>query len=165
MKQLKKAMPYFLLLLIWSCADNKKEEKTNSASQTEMSKNHVFPKGEKGPSSTFTGTVWHTPLVANDTVYNSIAGQVLFEAGARTHWHSHPAGQILLVLEGVGYHQIAGEPIEIIKKGDVVKCPPHVNHWHGASKDKTMAHLYWVPNTEKGIVNWGAAVTDEEYTK
>jgi quercetin dioxygenase-like cupin family protein len=89
---------------------------------------------------------------------------VEFAAGARSHWHLHPAGQILLVTAGKGYHQIEGQLKEIIRKGDVVQCPPDVNHWHGASEDSSMTHIYIIPNTEKGIVEWGEPVTDEEFS-
>lgn len=120
-------------------------------------------KATKGPSDTFTGTVWVTSLVANDSTYTTVAGSVVFEPGARSYWHSHPAGQLLLVTDGVGYHQLKGGPKQVIRKGDVVKCPPNVTHWHGASSGSSMTHLYILPNTEKGIVNWLQAVTDEEY--
>ena len=121
------------------------------------------PKATRGPADTFTGTVWVTSLVANDSTYTTVAGSVVFEPGARSYWHSHPAGQLLLVTDGVGYHQLKGESIQVIRKGDVVKCPPNVTHWHGASAGSSMTHLYILPNTEKGIVNWLQAVTDEEY--
>ncbi|ALR30373.1 hypothetical protein ATE47_07485 [Chryseobacterium sp. IHB B 17019] len=62
-------------------------------------------------------------------------GNVTFEPGARTKWHLHPGGQIILVTGGVGYYQEKGQPKKILHKGDVIKCPPHVEHWHGASKD------------------------------
>ena len=123
----------------------------------------IFPKGQLAPAKFFTGNVWVTGLVNADSVFTTAAGSVFFEPGARSNWHSHPAGQILIVTAGVGYHQIKGQPIEIIRKGDVVKCPPDVVHWHGASNDSSMTHIYIVPNTEKGIVNWMDAVTDKEY--
>jgi quercetin dioxygenase-like cupin family protein len=90
---------------------------------------------------------------------------VYFEPKARTKWHSHPAGQILIITDGIGYHQIEGKSIEIIKKGDVIKCPPNVKHWHGASAETGMQQLYIIPNTEKGIVEWNEKVTEEEYLK
>ena len=92
-----------------------------------------------------------------------VAGKVYFEPGARTNWHSHPSGQLLLIIEGEGFHQIKGEPKQALKKGDVVKCPPNVMHWHGASAATGMSHIYIVPNTEKGIVNWMEQVSNQEY--
>ncbi|GAB2554825.1 hypothetical protein GCM10027190_01460 [Spirosoma areae] len=117
----------------------------------------------RGPAATFTGTVWVTSLVPNDAIYTTVAGSVAFEPGARSFWHSHPTGQLLIVTDGVGYHQIKGEPKQLIRKGDVVKCPPNVIHWHGASPGSRMTHLYIIPNTDKGIVKWLQAVTDAEY--
>lgn len=143
-------------LLITSCMENKSE---NSKTEPES----IFPKGVKGPPENFTGNAWNTPLVSNDSTYNTVIGNVYFEPGARSNWHTHPAGQILIITDGVGYHQIEGKPIEIIKKGDVVKCPPNVRHWHGASPDVGLQQIYIIPNTEKGIVNWNEAVTNEQY--
>ncbi len=125
----------------------------------------IFTKGAKAPSQFFTGNVYVKGLIENDTVFTTAGGEVFFEAGARSNWHLHQSGQILIVTAGVGYHQIKGEPIEVIHKGDVVKCPPHVDHWHGASKDASMSHIYLVPNTENGIVEWGDVVTNDEYLK
>ena len=93
-----------------------------------------------------------------------MVGNVYFEPEANNNWHSHPDGQNLIIIEGIGYHQMEGKPIEIIKKGDVIKCPPNVKHWHGASTDVGLQQLYIVPNTEKGIVEWNEAVTDEQYS-
>lgn len=126
--------------------------------------NAIFPKGEKGPGENFTGKAWNYGLVANDTTYNTLVGNVYFEPGARSNWHTHPAGQILIITDGVGYHQIKGQPRQTIKKGDVVKCPPNVEHWHGASPDSGLHQLYILPNTEKGIVVWKQPVTDTEYS-
>ena len=123
----------------------------------------IFPKGELGPSENFTGNAWNTALVANDSTYNTVIGNVYFEPGARSNWHIHPAGQILIITDGLGYHQIKGQPRQTIKKGDVVKCPPNVMHWHGASPDRGMQQMYILPKTEKGIVTWLQKVTDEEY--
>src|SRR5215217_7191284 len=85
----------------------------------------IFPKGEKGPVENFTGNAWNTGLVVNDTTYNTVVGNVYFEPGARSNWHRHPSGQILIITDGVGFHQIKGQPRKTIKKGDVIKCPPN----------------------------------------
>lgn len=145
-----------LALLATSCMEqtSKKEVKELSA---------IFPKGTLGPAENFTGNAWASGLVANDSMYNTLVGNVYFEPGARSNWHIHPAGQILIITDGVGYHQIQGQPRQTIKKGDVVKCPPNVMHWHGASPESGMQQLYIIANTEKGIVTWLQKVTDEEY--
>ena len=136
--------------------------------QTSMNTNKnkvesIFPKGEAGPADNFMGKAWNTGLVANDSIYNTVVGNVYFEPGARSNWHTHPAGQILIITDGVGYHQIKGQPRQTIKKGDVVKCPPNVLHWHGASPDTGLQQIYILPKTEKGIVTWLQKVTDDEY--
>jgi quercetin dioxygenase-like cupin family protein len=123
----------------------------------------IFPKGVLGPAENFTGKAWNYGLVASDSLYNTLVGNVYFEPGARSNWHIHPAGQVLIITDGVGYHQIKGQPRQTIRKGDVVKCPPNVLHWHGASPDTGLQQLYIIPNTEKGIVKWMEPVTDKEY--
>ncbi len=148
----------FAVVLLFSLSATAQTGKPTATNQ-----NTIFPKGEKAPAGNFTGTVWVKPLVDNDTIYNLTSGSVTFEPGARTNWHAHPAGQILLVTEGTGFHQIKGQPKEVIRKGDVVKCPPNVPHWHGASPGSSMTHIHIVPNTEKGIVQWMQPVSDEEY--
>lgn len=146
-----------LALLTTGCMEQNKKEVAGNELQA------IFPKGELGPAENFTGNAWATALVANDSTYNTLVGNVYFEPGARSNWHIHPAGQILIIIDGVGYHQIKGQPRQTIKKGDVVKCPPNVLHWHGASPDIGMQQMYIIPNTGKGIVNWKERVTDEEY--
>ena len=149
-----------MAITILSCNNQNQEKmKTNTNELTE-----IFPKGEKGTNDLFTGIAYPTALVDADSVYNTLVGNVYFEPGARSHWHSHPAGQILIITDGIGYHQIEGKPIEIIKKGDIVKCPPNVKHWHGASADVGLQQLYVIPNTDKGIVEWNEAVTEEQYS-
>lgn len=157
---LKMALALIICVVAMACNNSKNQENMNT-DKSELTE--IFRKGEKGPSETFTGNAYPTGLVASDSIYNTLVGNVYFEPGARNNWHSHPAGQILIITDGVGYHQIEGQAVEIIKKGDVVKCPPNVKHWHGASADISLQQLYIVPNTEKGVVNWNEAVTDEVY--
>src|SRR5215218_2922638 len=147
----------FLIMLSSGC----KDQTSNHTATSEMQS--LFPKGELGPAENFTGKAWNIGLLANDTMYNTIVGNVYFEPGARSNWHTHPAGQILIITDGVGYHQIKGQPRQTIRKGDVVKCPPNVLHWHGASPDTGLQQMYILPKTEKGIVTWLQKVTDEEY--
>lgn len=152
------------LFLVTACNSNN-EEKQDIMKKDNNELNAIFPKGEIGSADLFTGNAYNIGLVAPDSTFTTAVGNVYFEPRARSNWHSHPAGQILVITDGVGYHQIEGQPIEIIKKGDVVKCPPNVRHWHGASPDVGLQQLYIVPNIEKGIVDWQEAVTDEEYKK
>ncbi|MDF2157239.1 cupin domain-containing protein [Algoriphagus sp. CAU 1675] len=125
----------------------------------------IFPQGQKGSENFFTGNAYNYGLVASDTSLTTLVGNVFFEPGARSNWHTHPAGQILIITSGNGYHQIEGQPKQELKKGDVVTCPPNTRHWHGASPDTGMQQLYIIPNTEKGIVVWMEAVTDKDYLK
>lgn len=143
--------------------DTSAEDQVTSNDQSSEELNFIFPKGEKGPEKNFTGNAYNYGMVMPDSTYTTVVGNVYFEPKARSNWHTHPGGQILVITDGVGYHQIEGEPVQTIRKGDVVKCPPETKHWHGASADKGMQQMYIVPNTEKGIVNWLEPVTDEQY--
>lgn len=125
----------------------------------------AFPIGSKVASNNFTGTVWLNMLVTNDTIYNSNIGAVTFSPGARTKWHYHPGGQILLITRGKGLYQERGKEIQAIQKGDIIKCPPNVEHWHGATTKDTMIHIAIGTNTDKGSVVWLEGVTDQEYNK
>ena len=156
-------MRHFLKVILLACvAFTGCMDKTTRVENKKEVEN-IFPKGESGAAENFTGKAWHTGLVANDSIYHTVVGNVHFEPGARSNWHSHPAGQILIITGGVGYHQIRGQPRQIIRKGGVIKCPPNAEHWHGASADTGLQQLYIVPNTEKGVVTWLQPVTDEEY--
>lgn len=123
----------------------------------------VFPRGEKVVSTHFTGTVWLHMLVNTDTTFNVNTGNVTFEPGARTNWHAHPGGQLLLVTSGKGRYQEQGKPVVEIRQGDVIKCEPNVIHWHGAAPDSELTHIAIGTNQHKGAVKWLAPVTDEEY--
>lgn len=125
----------------------------------------IFPKGQRAPASNFTGTVWVQELMQPDSAVNIPVGYVTFEPGARSHWHSHPGGQVLLAMGGIGYYQERGKPRQILRKGDAVKCPPNVPHWHGASPTHEFRQVAITPNTPAGRVVWLQPVTDEEYRK
>lgn len=158
MKRLLIAPFIITTLLIAGCTGRTEKHTDAPAAQA------IFPKGQLGPAENFTGNAWNIGLVASDTMYNTLVGNVYFEPGARSNWHIHPAGQILIITDGVGYHQINDQPRQTIRKGDVVKCPANVEHWHGASPDTGLQQLYIVPNTEVGIVQWLQPVTDAEYS-
>ena len=147
-----------LLCLIVLAACNNKAAVSNSNYEL------VFPKGEKITNDNFTGTAYLQMLIAADSLNPTAVGNVTFEPGARSKWHLHPAGQILLVVDGVGYYQEKGQPKKILRKGDAVKCPPNVPHWHGASADTGFVQVS-VTNNQNGATVWMEAVTDEEYTK
>lgn len=123
----------------------------------------IFPKGQRAPDANFTGIVWVQQLIEPDSAFNIPVGYVTFEPGARSHWHSHAGGQVLLAMGGIGYYQEKGKPIQILRKGDAVKCPPNVPHWHGASPTVGFMQVAITPNTATGRVNWLQPVTDTEY--
>jgi quercetin dioxygenase-like cupin family protein len=123
----------------------------------------VFPKGEKITNNNFTGTAWLQMLVNNDSIYTTSIGNVTFKPGARTNWHKHPGGQILLVTDGSGFYQEKGKPAQVIRIGDIIKIPPDTEHWHGASPDSSLTHIAISPNTDKGSVIWLQPVSDSEY--
>lgn len=125
----------------------------------------IFPKGQRAPASNFTGTVWVQQLIEPDSAFNIPVGYVTFEPGARSHWHSHAGGQVLLAMGGIGYYQERGKPLQILRKGDAVKCPPNVPHWHGASPTVGFMQVAITPNTATGRVTWLQPVTDEEYNR
>lgn len=125
--------------------------------------NAIFPKGTPAPAAYFTGAAWLNILVPKDETGSYTIGNVVFEAGSRNYWHTHPAGQILLILDGEGYYQERGKPARPIRKGDVVVIPSYVEHWHGATNKSSLTHLAITNNSKEGGVNWLTAVTDEEY--
>jgi quercetin dioxygenase-like cupin family protein len=152
-----------IFLLIFTIASCNLEKNKSDESKTDTSAKDIFPKGELGPSANFTGNAYNTRLVENDSTYNTLVGNVYFEKNARSNWHVHPSGQILIVLDGEGYHQLEGQPRQTMRKGDVIKCPPKVKHWHGATENTSLTQLYILPKTENGIVTWLEPVTDDEY--
>lgn len=156
MNNLKYILP-FVLILFAACNTDQKAADTNQVNEP------AFPKGEKVVSDNFTGTVWLNYLVPTDSVHHVNIGSVTFEPGARTNWHYHEGGQILLVTEGKGLYQEKGKPIEIIEKGDVIKCPPNIEHWHGATATESMTHIAIGTSTHIGGAIWLEPVTDEEY--
>ncbi|AUD07101.1 cupin domain-containing protein [Spirosoma pollinicola] len=122
------------------------------------------PKATQGPSTNFSGTVWVTMLVGPNTETDCIVSSVAFEQKARTFWHTHPNGQLLVVTKGTGFYQEKGKPARVIREGESVTIPPQVEHWHGAGPNGQFTHTAINPNVSKGgAVKWLQAVTDEEY--
>lgn len=127
-----------------------------------QAQNSLFPKGEKSTNAHNTGTVWLNELNAPDSNFNFNTAFATFAQSAKLDWHVHPGGQILLITEGPGYYQEKGKPIQIVHKGDVIKCLPDVEHWHGASPAGNFSYVAISP-TQKGKTKWLQKVTDEEY--
>jgi quercetin dioxygenase-like cupin family protein len=118
----------------------------------------------RGPSEWFTGAVYVDPVAVPSGTSRVGASNVHFTPGARTAWHTHPNGQTIYVLEGVGYAQRRGDSVEVIRPGDRVFFEPGEEHWHGATPTRFMTHLAIVHVDDEGnSAAWGAHVTDEEY--
>jgi len=117
-----------------------------------------------GPSEWFTGNV-HLDAIAVPTETSRLsATNVHFTPAARTAWHTHPNGQTIFVVEGVGLAQRRGAPVEVIRPGDRVFFEPGEEHWHGAAPDRFMTHVALVQVDDEGTsATWGDHVTDEEY--
>lgn len=132
-------------------------------SDTTKNCNAIFPKGTRISNKNFTGTAWLEMLVTNDSTFNSSIGNVTFEPGARTRWHYHPGGQILLVTRGIGRYQEKGRQVKELRKGDIIKCEPNTIHWHGAAPDSELSHLAIGTNPNRAPVVWLQPVSDAEY--
>ncbi|WP_062305424.1 (R)-mandelonitrile lyase [Alicyclobacillus sendaiensis] len=118
-----------------------------------------------GPEATFTGRVSVTPAFNAEAPARVGAAVVRFEPGARTAWHTHPLGQMLIILEGVGWVQREGEPVQEVYPGDVVWFEPGERHWHGASPEHAMSHVAIQEALDGSPVQWLEHVTDEEYRR
>ena len=122
----------------------------------------IFPKGEKSPNVNHVGNVWLSELNAPDSVFSYGTAVAIFDPGARLNWHSHPGGQILIFTDGVGYYQEKGKAKQTVRKGEVIKCLPGVEHWHGATPDSGVTYIATSP-AQKGKTIWLQKVTDAEY--
>ncbi len=118
----------------------------------------------KGPAAWFTGTVWIDEVVTGAAPSRLKANRVSFEPGARTAWHTHPMGQALHVVAGLGRVQLKGEPVREIRPGDSVWIEAGERHWHGAAPGSTMVHLAMPETDDRGLnVEWLDHVPDEAY--
>ena len=116
-----------------------------------------------GASDRFIGSVRMQSLFDPTEPSRTSGGAVTFQPGARSAWHIHPLGQILIVTDGVGWIQQWGGPVQIIHKGDVVWIPPGVKHWHGATPTSAMTHIAVQESLNGVAVNWLEQVTNEQY--
>ncbi len=138
-----------------------------SAAEPASAEQQIARVGEQafiaGPAQFFTGRARIDPVWPADEHINASGAYVTFEPGARSAWHTHPAGQRLLVTAGVGLIQEWGKPVQVIHPGDVVNCPPGVKHWHGAAPGTAMTHLAVTGTLDGKNVDWMEKVTDEQY--
>ena len=128
---------------------------------------NISPNGSrssaKGAPQNFTGSVIVDPLYAANDSTSSTGGLVTFEPGARSAWHTHPAGQVLIVTFGTGWVQEDGGQQREIKPGDVIWTPPGVKHWHGATATNSMSHIAITNVVEGKNVDWMEQVSDKQY--
>ena len=120
------------------------------------------PSGQ-GPAEYFSGSVRIDPLMKTQEPARVQGASVTFEPGARTAWHTHPLGQTLIVVAGLGWAQRWEGPKEVIRPGDVVWFPPGEKHWHGASPTTAMTHIAIQEALDGKPVNWLEHVSDEQY--
>ena len=125
-----------------------------------------FQTGTETAVPGFTGNAYLGQMISDEEVYNfPQTNHIIFEPGARSSWHTHEGGQILIATDGIGYHQIEGQPVEVLYPGDVAFCPPGVKHWHGGSADTSFAHIAVNTNPERPGVEWFDILSDKEYAQ
>ena len=117
----------------------------------------------KSSSDWFTGTVWQDPIVEAPEPARVRAVKVTFEPGARTAWHTHPLGQTLHLISGVGLIGLRDDHPKIINAGDTVWIPPNEEHWHGATPTNSMTHIAIQESMNGSVANWLEKVADSEY--
>lgn len=117
-----------------------------------------------GPGDWFVGSVRIDPLFQAEAPGRSAGAHVTFQPGARTAWHTHPAGQTLIVTFGRGRVQRDGGPVEEIRQGDIVWFPAGEKHWHGASAETAMSHIAIQEAVDGSAVTWMEQVTDEQFS-
>ncbi len=145
------------LLLLVGCDDNTNKNKIMQEHNT------LFPQGDKLPNAYFTGEAHLYPLLHKADTADYALGSVTFEPGARTNWHTHPKGQVLIVTEGVGWYQERNKQKQRIAKGDVVNIPKDVEHWHGASQSSKMVHIAITNILNGENATWLEPVSDADY--
>ena len=116
-----------------------------------------------GPAEYFTGKVRVTMLVQGEEPSCMTCASVTFDPSARSAWHTHPKGQLLIVTDGTGFVQEWGKPVQRIKKGDVIWTPPGVKHWHGAGPEGNLTHTAIQETLNGKAVDWLEKVSNEQY--
>lgn len=147
------AIVLFLLLIVSASAHAQTITIARSGSQPSST----------GSQENFTGSVRVDPLFEANDPSRASSAYVTFEPGARSAWHTHPLGQILIVTAGSGRVQQWGGPIEEIRREDVVRIPPGVKHWHGAAPDSAMTHIAIQEHLNGKRVEWLEKVSEEQY--
>lgn len=155
-----------VLLIINAC---NQATKNNTETSPEVKSEKIDPIFTQNPATGdfltkyFTGSVTVNMMLGNDENNEYSIANVVFNPKARTNWHTHPKGQVLLVIAGNGFYKAEGEPVQAISKGDVVNIPPNVNHWHGAASNSEFVHVAITNYKDGQNVVWGTAVTEDDY--
>jgi quercetin dioxygenase-like cupin family protein len=143
-------------------AEQAKPSPSGATQMVEVTRSGSLPSA-KGSDQYFTGPVRIDPLFRAADPSRVSGGLVTFEPGAHSAWHTHPLGQILIVTAGLGLVQQWGGPIQEIRPGDVVRIPPGVKHWHGATATTGMSHIAIQEQLDGKAVDWMEKVSDEQY--
>lgn len=147
---MKKALPFTILLSILLLSNAMAQDVPVFTKE-----GVTIPAHKPGPATLI-------ELNKADTSFNFNIAVAVFPVGAKLDWHYHPGGQILVITDGIGYYQERGKPKQIVRKGEVIKCLPGVEHWHGASLETGVTYMATSP-AQKGATVWLQKVTDEEY--
>jgi quercetin dioxygenase-like cupin family protein len=139
-------------------------QRRSSDMDMEIKRNGSRPSA-KGSPDWFTGSVRVDPLFQAPDPARVSGGQVTFEPGARTAWHTHPLGQTLIITSGLGWVQREGGPIEEVRPGDIVWFPPGLKHWHGATPTTALTHIAIQESLDGKNVDWMEKVANEQYRK
>jgi quercetin dioxygenase-like cupin family protein len=163
--QMKVLVSTLLLLFLLSAAN----AQTNQPGGKQMQNIAIARSGSQpssqGQAEYFTGSVRVDPLFSVEQPSRMAGARVTFEPGARTAWHTHPLGQTLIVTAGSGWVQQQGGLVEQIREGDVVRIPPGMKHWHGATSTTRMTHIALQEQLDGKVVDWMEHVTDEQYRR
>ncbi|TKZ30421.1 cupin domain-containing protein [Brachyspira catarrhinii] len=151
-----------IIMTAVACSSNTENNYPAPPLETSLTINGSGQKS-KGSEEYFTGDVEVERITLPNSSSHFSISYVTFQAGARSAWHTHPAGQHLIVLEGIGLMQEEDKPIQEFRAGDVLYCPPNVKHWHGASPNHYMKHAAITGVSNGSGVVWMEKVTDEEY--
>lgn len=151
-----------LAALVSSCGAARELPRASNRDQVVIARNGSQPSA-KGPAANFTGSVTVTPLFAATEHTRAAGASVAFEPGAHSAWHSHPAGQTLIVTAGTGWVQQWGGVKQQMNPGDVIWTPPGVKHWHGATPTSAMTHIAIQEHVDNKVVDWMEHVSDEQY--
>ncbi|MDT0647625.1 DUF4440 domain-containing protein [Zunongwangia sp. F260] len=125
-----------------------------------LAQESIFPKGKKAPNVHHTGDVWLSHVFEADETFDFNIAQAVSAEGSKLNWHLHPKGQLLLITHGVGYYQEKGKEVQVLRAGDVVKCLPDVEHWHGATPNNPVTYIAISGNAP---TKWTDTLTAETY--